>query len=120
MEGTAYVTWTHLISIGGVAGATLMGILGWMFQRQNAIEKKIDASTHSMTARIDEVSEEKQDKDACSVTHQAAVVAMENMNKIAVANSERLVKIETCLNFLVEALKEHKQAHKDMKLTGGA
>lgn len=115
----AGVTWSHLLSAAGIIGVVNMGIFGWLFTKQYQLEKKIDDGMKGAHKRMDGVVDDKQDKSVCSVTHQQAIAAMNSFTEIANKNGERLAKIEVCLNFLVEGFKEHRQAHKDLKLNGG-
>lgn len=115
----ATVTWTHLLSAAGLIGVVNMGIFGWLFSKQQALELKVDNGVKSAHQRVDTLLEDKQDKTVCGATHQQAIAAMNSFTDIANKNGERLAKIEVCLNFLVEGFKEHRQAHKDLKLNGG-
>jgi hypothetical protein len=114
----AGVTWMQLLSAAGVIGVVNMGIFGWLFSKQQALEIKVDNGVKSAHQRVDVLLEDKQDKTVCARTHQEAVAAMRDFNEISTKNGERLARIETCLEFLVAGFKEHKQAHKDMKLNG--
>lgn len=115
----AGVTWTQLLSAAGIIGVINMGIFGWLFTKQQALELKVDNGVKSAHQRVDGLLEDKQDKTVCGATHLQAVAAMRDFTDISTKNGERLAKIEVCLNFLVEGFKEHRQAHKDLKLNGG-
>jgi hypothetical protein len=114
-----HVTWTNLLAAAGLIGVINMGIFGWLFSKQQALEVKVDSGVKSAHQRVDGLLEDKQDKTVCGTTHQQAISAMRDFTTISTMNGERLAKIEVCLNFLVEGFKEHRQAHKDLKLNGG-
>ncbi len=104
-----YVTWPELLAAVGVIGTMNMGIFGWLWKRSQAIDDRV-------TSAFEEL-EDKQDKNVCLPSHEAFNATNRRIEATLAANGERLVKIETCLEFLVEALREHKKAHE--KITGG-
>lgn len=104
-----FVTWSELLAAAGVIGAMNMAIFGWLWKRSQAIDDRL--------TRAYEEIESKQDKSVCLPSHEAFNATTRSIEQKLQDNGERLVKIETCLEFLVEALREHKKAHE--KMTGG-
>ena len=104
-----YVTWPELLAAAGVIGTMNMGIFGWLWKRSQAIDDRV-------TKACEEI-ESKQDKGYCIPSHEAFSATNKRIEAKLQESSERLVKIETCLEFLVEAIREHKKAHE--KMMGG-
>ena len=86
-----------------------MAIFGWLWKRSQAIDDRV-------TKACEEI-ESKQDKGYCIPSHEAFSATNKRIEAKLQESSERLVKIETCLEFLVEAIREHKKAHE--KMMGG-
>ena len=107
--GANYVTWPELLAAAGVIGAMNMAIFGWLWKHSQAIDGRL--------TRAYEEIEDKQDKANCGTAHAALAEAVKSFEGISAKNGERLAKIETCLEFLVEALREHKKQHE--KMAGG-
>lgn len=112
------VTWSHLLTAVSIAGVAMMTICGWLFTRQASLDRKIDEGLRSVHARIDEQQEEKQDKGACDTTHGRLMEALRALEKGSATNGERLARIETCLEFLVQAIRDHKAEHQKMRANG--
>jgi len=104
-----YVTWPELLAAAGVIGTMNMAIFGWLWKRSQAIDDRL-------TKAYEEI-ESKQDKGYCIPSHEAFSATNKRIEEKLQESSERLVKIETCLQFLVEGLREHKAQHE--KMTGG-
>lgn len=104
-----YVTWPELLAAAGVIGTMNMAIFGWLWRRSQAIDDRV-------TSAFEEI-EDKQDKKVCIPSHEGFNATNRRIEATLAVNGERLVKIETCLEFLVEGLRDHKKQHE--KMTGG-
>lgn len=109
------VTWPQLLAAGSIVGVATMTIFGWLFSRQASLDRKIDEGLDKVHKRIDEQQEEKQDKSTCVNTHGGIIQSLSRLEKDSLSNGERLARIETCLDFLVQGLREHKAEHQKMR-----